>query len=81
VIPASQGFALTKRFPGCELLYSESERVYFDTFEEALDKRDFYLTHESERLKMVELGHKKSFEHRYDKRFKRMFELLDIRVV
>jgi spore maturation protein CgeB len=80
-IPAFWGFALTKRFPDCEQFYSKDERVYFDTFEEAIDLKNYYLKNESERLKFVEKGHKRSFDHSYNKRFKRMFELLGINMV
>lgn len=75
-IPAMFGFALTKRFPGCEELYPEGTRVYFDTFEEAVEKKNYYLTHEKERAAIVEAGHKHSYQHTYDKRFRQMFELL-----
>lgn len=75
-IPAFWGFALTKRFPGCEELYPESTRAYFNTFEEALEKKAFYLQHEAARQKMVHEAHKIAQNHTYDKRFSRMFSLL-----
>lgn len=76
VIPANFGFALTKRWPGCEEFYPEDCRAYFDTYEEAIEKRNYYLTHEDERRAMIERAHKHSWNHSYDKRFLRMFELL-----
>jgi spore maturation protein CgeB len=75
-IPAFFGFALTKRFPGCEELYPEGTRIYFDTMEEALEKKNYYLTHESERAAIVAAGHKWSYNHTYKQRFEKMFELL-----
>lgn len=75
-IPAFWGFALTKRFPGCEELYPEDTRVYFDTFDEAVEKKAYYLGHEKERTAMVAKAHKWSYNHTYDRRFLKMFELL-----
>lgn len=77
-IPAMYGFALTKRFPRCEEFYPETMRAYFDTTLEALDKMRYYLTHEEERMKMVELAHKHSYQHTHSERFKKMFKILDI---
>jgi hypothetical protein len=45
IITGSGGFALTKRWPGCEEFYPEGTRAYFDTFEESLELRDYYLAH------------------------------------
>lgn len=76
IITASGGFALTKRFPGCELDYPEGTRVYFDTYEESLELRDYYLAHPDEREKIRLAGHEHAKLHTYDHRFRRMFELL-----
>ena len=75
-IPAFFGFALTKRFPGCEELYPEGTRVYFDTLEEAIEKKNYYLTHEKERAAIVAKGHEWSYNHTYKQRFEKMFSLL-----
>jgi hypothetical protein len=75
-IPAYFGFALTKRFPGCEQFYPEDTRVYFDTHNEAIEKKDYYLTHEKERVAMLTQAHELSYNHTYDKRFATMFSLL-----
>lgn len=75
-IPAMYGFALTKRFPNCEKLFKN--RIYFDTFDEAISLRDYYLEHEDERLDLLEKAHKESYEHTYDKRFLKMFDILKI---
>lgn len=77
IITGSGGFALTKRFPGCELDYPEGTRAYFDTFEESLELVRYYLKHDDEREKIRLAGfeHAKKF-HTYDHRFRRMFELL-----
>jgi spore maturation protein CgeB len=75
-IPAFYGFALTRRFPGCEKLYDSSMRVYFDSMDEAIEKKDYYLRNERERWEMVEKAHAHSFNHTYDKRFRQMFSML-----
>ncbi len=76
IIPASGGFALTKRWPGCEKFYPEGTRVYFDTFEESLALRDYYLEHEEKRKKIQSTGYAHARNHTYDKRYPIMFEKL-----
>lgn len=76
IITASGGFALTKRFPGCELDYPEGTRAYFDTYEESLKLRDFYLAHPEERERIRLAGFEHAKNHTYDHRFRRMFALL-----
>lgn len=76
IITASGGFALTKRFPGCEEFYPEGTRAYFDTFEESLELKDYYLEHEDERNKIAAAGHEHAKLHTYDHRFRRMFEVV-----
>ena len=75
-IPAMWGFPLTKRFPNCEKLFKN--RAYFDTFEEAIQLRDYYLTLEKERLELLNKAHEESYNHTYDKRFLEMFKILKI---
>lgn len=75
-IPAMWGFPLTKRFPNCEKLFKN--RVYFDTFEEAILLKYYYLNHEEERMEILNKAHKESYNHTYDKRFKEMFKILNI---
>lgn len=76
IITASGGFALTKRFPGCELDYPEGTRAYFDTYEESLNLIQYYLTHDREREQIRAAGYEHARMHTYDHRFLRMFELL-----
>lgn len=76
IISASGGLALTKRWPGCENFYPEGTRLYFDTFEEALALRDYYLDHPEEREIIRAAGHAQAANHTYDKRFAKMFEIL-----
>lgn len=76
IITASGGFALTKRFPGCEIDYPEGTRAYYDTFEESLELRDYYLAHPAEREKIRLAGYEHAKLHTYDHRFRRMFEVL-----
>lgn len=75
-IPASGGVALTKRFPNCEKFYPKDSRIYFDTFEESIKLKDYYLKHpqklEAIRQKSIEVAKL----HTYDKRFAEMFLLL-----
>lgn len=73
IITASGGFALTKRFPRCEEFYPEGTRAYFDTFEESLALRDYYLHHPVEREEIRMRGHAHARHHTYDKRFEQMF--------
>ena len=77
VIPANFGFALTKRWPGCTDFYPEDTRAYFDTHEEAIRLRDYYLKHDDERIAMIQRAHKHSYNHSYDKRFLQMFKVLE----
>lgn len=76
IITASGGFALTKRFPGCELDYPEGTRAYFNTYEESIELLNYYLTHEKEREEIRAAGYLHARMHTYDHRFLRMFELL-----
>lgn len=73
-IPAFYGFALTKRWPGCEEFYPESCRAYFDTYGEAVEKKNYYLKHETKRVAMLEKAHELSYNHSYDKRLLLMFK-------
>lgn len=76
IIPAFYGLPITKRFPGCEELYPSSIRPYFDTIEEAIKLKDYYLLHPKERDEKVEILHKYSYKHSYTNRWNKMFELL-----
>lgn len=75
IVTAAGGFALTKRFPGCELDYPEGTRAYFDTFEESIALRDYYLSHEKEREEIRRAGYAHAKNHTYTERFGRMFEM------
>lgn len=76
IITAAGGFALTKRWPGCEEFYPEGTRVYFDTFEQALELKDYYLAHKEERDLIAAAGHEHAKLHTYDHRFRKMFEVV-----
>lgn len=76
IITGSGGFALTKRFPGCEEFYPEGTRIYFDTPEEALKLRDYYLQHPEEREKIRAAGYAHAKNHTYESRFATMFSEL-----
>jgi hypothetical protein len=79
IITASGGFALTKRFPNCEKFYPEGTRVYFDTLEECLEKVEYYQTHEEEREKIRLAGYEHAKNHTYEKRWKEIFKIIDIK--
>lgn len=76
-IPAMWGFPLTKRFPGCEDLYPKHSRVYFESTEEAIELKNYYLSHDPERQAVLERAHKLSYNHTYDRRFAEMFAKLE----
>lgn len=76
IITGAGGFALTKRFPGCEDFYPKGTRVYFDTYEEALELRDYYLEHIEEREVIRKAGHKHAKLHTYRYRFNKMFDIV-----
>lgn len=76
IITASGGFALTKRWPGCTDFYPEGTRAYFDTPEEALELRDYYLNHPEEREKICQAGYAHAIHHTYSKRFAKMFDVI-----
>jgi len=76
VIPASGGFALTKRWPGCEDFYPEGTRVYFDTVQEAIEKFKYYMEHEDEREKIRKAGYEQAKRHTYPNRWRVMFDYL-----
>lgn len=76
IITGAGGFALTKRWPGCEDFYPEGTRVYFDTPEEALALKDYYLEHLEEREEIRAAGHTHAQNHTYSKRFATMFDIV-----
>jgi len=76
IITAAGGFALTKRWPGCEQFYPEGTRIYFDSFEEALYYRDYFINNPEKRERIRKAGHDHAHNHTYDKRFVTMFEKL-----
>ena len=79
-IPAFWGFALTKRFPYCEEFYPENtHRIYWDTKEEALELKNFYLKHDDKRREIIKRAwyHTKE-NHTYKQRFIKMFKILNL---
>lgn len=76
IIPAFWGFPLTKRFPGCEEFYPEDARAYFSTFEEAVEKKNYYLKNDGERDYLIKKMRTHVGRHTYDVRFRKMFEML-----
>lgn len=76
IITAAGGFALTKRWPGCTDFYPEGTRVYFDTAEEALELKEYYLNHPEEREVIRQKGYAHAIHHTYSNRFATMFSIL-----
>lgn len=76
IVTAAGGFALTKRWPGCTDFYPEGTRVYFDTPEEALELKEYYLNHPDEREKIRAAGHAHAIHHTYSSRFAKMFDVV-----
>lgn len=75
------GCAITKRFPGCEELFPEGTKIYFDTPQEAADKIKYYIEHEDGRNAIKKKGKEWANKHHsYDKRFTQLFEYLDIKI-
>ena len=73
------GCAIAKRFPGCEELFPEGTKAYFDTPEEAADKIKYYIENEDERNKIKIAGKKWANKyHTYDVRFRELLKKLDI---
>jgi hypothetical protein len=75
-IPASNGLALTKRWPQCEEFYPEGTRIYFDTIEEAIEKKNYYLKHPKEADKIRAAGYAHAKNHTYEHRWKAIFDYL-----
>lgn len=76
IVTGAGGFALTKRWPGCTDFYPEGTRVYFDTPEEALELKEYYLKHPEEREKIRAAGHAHAIHHTYSNRFAIMFDVI-----
>ena len=73
------GCSISKRFSGCEELFPEGTKIYFDTPEEAAEKIKFYINNEQARNEVKIKGKKWANKwHTYDKRFKELFTKLGI---
>ena len=76
VIANCGGFSLCKRFVGCEELYPTGVgKVYYDTAEEFLKLKDYYLKHPEERDEIRQKGLEHSREHHtYKNRIKKILK-------
>uniref|UniRef100_A0A6M3K556 Putative glycosyltransferase n=1 Tax=viral metagenome TaxID=1070528 RepID=A0A6M3K556_9ZZZZ len=64
VIGNCGGFSLCKRFPGCEELYpSGIGKIYFETAEEFIDLKEYYLQHIDKRDEIRKKGLEHSRKH------------------
>jgi len=71
--------AITKRFPGCEELFPEGTKIYFDTPQEAVEKIKYYLEHEDARNEVKRKGKEWANKyHNYTVRFEQLFRKLRI---
>lgn len=75
-ITACGGFMLTNRQPELEELFIEGEEVgVYGSIEEFVEKLEYYMSHEDERVKIAEAGKMRCFQsHGMDKRLKEIFE-------
>ena len=65
------GCSITRRFPGCEELYPEGTKAYFDTPEEAVELIQYYRDHPRARANMKKRAWKWNMEnHHYKLKFK-----------
>lgn len=66
-IPACGVFMIAERSPKHEMLFKEDqEAVFFETFEELLDKVRFYLSHPEKAGQIATAGYRRSMESGYD---------------
>lgn len=73
------GCCISKRFPGCEELFPEGTKIYFDTAEEAADKLKFYLKNKEARDLVKTKGKAWANKyHNYTVRFNELFAYLKI---
>lgn len=67
--------SITKRFPGCEELYPEGTKAYFDTPEECVELIKYYRSHKKEREKMKKDAWEWNKKHHHYKfKFKEIIE-------
>jgi hypothetical protein len=60
-VPASGSLLIAPRVPSIERFFKQDEHfVSFETIEEAIDKIEFYLTHEKERVDLSKNGYEKA---------------------
>lgn len=79
-VPACGGFLLTGRSAHLEEYYEpDREVVVFDGSHELVDKARFYLSHESERVRIAEAGLRRTLaEHTYEQRFTEIFRRMGL---
>ncbi len=75
---ACQGFHLMHYVPGMETVFEDGKHIaWFEDREECLEKINYYLEHEQERLAIAKSGHDLVHaEHRYEQRIHEILEIL-----
>ncbi|MBE5871426.1 MAG: hypothetical protein E7294_09225 [Lachnospiraceae bacterium] len=75
-IMGSRGFLLTNyQADFMEFFVPGEDFVYYESYEDLLEKTEYYLSHEKERLEIAENGYRKICEnHTYDNRIDVMFQ-------
>lgn len=76
-ITACGGFMLTNRQPEIEKLFIDGkEVVLYDNIVDFVEKLEYYMNHDEERMKIAEAGRERCFrDHGMDKRLKEIFDI------
>jgi spore maturation protein CgeB len=79
-IMANRGFLLSNyQSDLAEAFIPGEEYVYYEDTEDLMDKIDYYLTHEKERLEITENGYQKVVKlHNYKDCFTEIFRICEI---
>lgn len=79
-ITACGGFMLTNRQAELEELFTVGEEIGgYNNIVDFVEKLEYYMTHEEERLKIAEAGRNRCFkDHGMDKRLKEIFKIADL---
>jgi spore maturation protein CgeB len=78
-IPMCGGFELTEYVPGIEEYFEiDGEIVCFENIDEAADKIEYYLSHETERERIAQAGYERAHrDHTWSKRLSEVFQEIE----